>query len=139
VTVISSINSTQPSWTCYVDGNTLLNSNNISISNNVKICTLSGIVVGTTSSNLTVVASGTTDNPFFLDYIQYTPVASTILDNATVLVDALDSQILYDSHWNKSLAEGQVGTSVIGASMTFDFVGGPQGGLPRNLNFKYFL
>jgi hypothetical protein len=139
VTVIGSLNSTRPSWTCYVDGQAFLKSasNTNTASNNVEICTLSGIVVGTTPSNLTVVASGTTDNPFLLDYIQYTPLASDILQdtNATILVNVLDSQIQYDSNWNKS--EGQVETSVNGASMTFDFIGGPQGGLPRS--FKYFL
>ena len=83
-------------------------------------------------SNLTVVASGTKDSPFLFDYIQYVPDASTILDNATEVVDAFDSQIKYNSGWNKLGTTGMQ-TSVQGASMTFDFVGA----CLRSL--KYFL
>ena len=130
----SFMNSSLPSWTCFIDGNPLI-SNNFSNfdSNNVEICSLPNITINTTPNNLTVVASGTTDNPFLFDYIQYVPDNSTILDNATVEISALDSQIQYDSRWNMSLVDGQVQTSVQGASMTFDFVGA----LPHS--FQYFL
>ena len=74
----------------------------------------------TTPSNLAVVASGTTDNPFLFDFIYYAPHAGTILDNVTVVVEASDSQIQYNSGSN--ISEGQPETSVQGASMTFDFL-----------------
>ena len=93
------LSSTLPSWTCLIDGYTK-----------------------PTPSNLTVVASGTKDSPFLFDYIQYVPVASTILDNATVVVDAFDSQIQYDSGWN-NLGTTGMQMSVQDASMTCDFVG----------------
>ena len=119
----SFLTSTPPSWTCFVDGFALI-SNNISETNlnNVKICSLQNIK--TIPSTLTVVASGTTpNNPLVFDRIQYTPDPSVILDNSTtVVVDAFDDQIHYDSGWSKL---GTIGmeTSVQGASMTFDFVG----------------
>ena len=77
--------------------------------------------ITTMPSNLSVVASNTADGLFLFDSIFYEPDASTILDNATILVEAFDSQIQYDSGWKR----GNTGmeTSVQGASMTFDFVG----------------
>ena len=119
------MSTTLPSWTCYIDGFSLI-SKNISqvdrLHNNVEICSLEDIVIKPTPSNLTVVASGTTDGPFLFDRIEYAPGASTILDNATIVVDAFDTQIQYDSGWNK-LQEVGMETSVQGASMSFDFVG----------------
>ena len=115
--------STLPSVTCYLDGN-VFPLNNISLLhlNSVPFCSLEGIVPKATPSNLTVVASGTTDNPFLFDRIQYEPDASVILDNATVVVDAFDNQIQYGSGWNKLGIIGME-TSVQGASITFDFIG----------------
>jgi hypothetical protein len=114
------------SWTCYLDGN-VFPSNDISQFlnlNNVEICSLSGIVRApeATSSNLTVVASGTTGNPFLFDHIQYAPDATVVLDNATILVDAFDGHIGYSSGWT---TPGEIGwqTSVQGSSLNFDFVG----------------
>ena len=117
-----------PSFTCYLDGN-LFPSNNISQVlnfklNNVEICSLSGIVraANATSSNLTVVASGTTSSPFLFDHIQYEPDATVILDNATIVVDAFDGQIGYSSGWTTP-GEYDCETSVQNSSLNFDFVG----------------
>jgi hypothetical protein len=114
-----------PSWTCFIDGFALI-SNNISQAdipkNNVEMCSLQNIVVKTTPSNLTVVvADDTFVASFVFDYIKYVPISGAILDNATVIVEAFDTQIQYSSGWNKV---GTIGmeTSVQGASMTFDFV-----------------
>ena len=59
---------------------------------------------------------------FVFDYIKYVPISGAILDDATVMVEAFDTQIQYSFGWNKV---GTIGmeTSVQGASMTFDFVG----------------
>ena len=136
MSVIGHSNSTLPpsQWSCYIDG-TRLNSFD---PNNVEICSSSQIIINRPVVNLTVLVSGTTDMPFLLDYIQYAPVASSIPDNATVLVDAFDTQITYrdnsgrnDSGW--IISGDQVETSMGYASMIFDFVGA----LPRS--FKYFL
>jgi hypothetical protein len=103
VSVIGSLlASTLPSWTCFIDGTALISSNISQVDpiyglNNVEICSWHGIAPKTTPRNLTVVASGTTDNLFLFDHIQYAPDASTILDNATVVVDAFDDQIGYYS------------------------------------------
>lgn len=89
--------------------------------NNWKLCTLQNIST-TTPTNLTVTASGSTDSPFLLDRIEYIPAANVILDNATVLVPANDSQIQYDSGWSNFRDIGRQ-TSVNGSTMTFDFIG----------------
>ena len=125
----SFLSSTLPSWTCFLDGNELI-SNTISQvdPNNVEICSSKNIVAKKTPSDLTVVAN----SPFLLDRIQYAPDSKTTLDDATLVVDAFDSKIKYDSEWNTFGTTGMQ-TSVQGASMTFDFVGA----LPRS--FKYFL
>lgn len=115
--------STLPPWKCLLDGNTLP-PNNISLNvnlNNIEICSQSGIVPNATPSNLTVEVSGTVDNLFLFDGIQYEPDATAILDNATVVVDAFDDQIEY-SGWSP-LGDLGVETSVQGASLFFDFVG----------------
>ena len=114
-----------PSWTCFIDGFTLISSNisqaDLS-NNNVEICSLQNIAVKTTPSNLTVVANDLFLADFVFDYIKYVPISGAILDDATVMVEAFDTQIQYSSGWNKV---GTIGmeTSVQGASMTFDFVG----------------
>ena len=116
-----------PSWTCYLDGNALISTPNVVTLGNVTyapFCLLKDIVPKATPSNLTVVASGTADYPFLFDYIEYEPDATSILDNATVIVPALDdqSQIEYSSGW--SMVDGVVmETSVPGSSLSFDFVG----------------
>jgi len=90
--------------------------------NNVEICSWHGIAPKATPRNLTVVASGMTDNLFLFDHIQYAPDASTILDNATVVVDAFDDQIGYYSGWSP-YGDFGLWTSVQGALLTLDFVG----------------
>jgi len=115
-----------PSWTCYLDGY-VIPSNNISSHSNmnaVEICSQKGIirVLQATFSTLTVAASGTADNPFLFDRIQYEPDATAVLDNATVVVDAFCDQIQYGPGWNKLGTTGMM-TLDQGASMTFDFVG----------------
>ena len=128
VGVIGSLapNSFLPPWTCYLDGN-LFPSNDTSNMlglNNVEFCSLSGVVrpPSATSSNLTVVASGTTDNPFLFDHIQYEPDATVILDNVTILVDAFDGDIGYSGGWTTRNPFG-FETSVQNSSLNFDFVG----------------
>jgi len=115
---------TLPSWTCYLDGNAFP-SNNISLNvhlNNVEICSSNGFVLKDTPRYLTVVASGTIDNPFLFDHIKYEPDASVILDNKTVVVDAFDDHIGYSSGWSSAGGIGME-TSVLGSSLNFDFVG----------------
>ena len=117
----------QPSWTCYLDGN-IFPSNNISSGfdiNTVEMCSQEGIVrvPQASLSTLTVAASGTADNPFLFDRIQYEPDATVILDNATVVVDAFYDKIQYGPGWNQVEAFIGLETSVPGSSMTFDFVG----------------
>ena len=126
----------EPSWTCWLDGNPFSPNTTTNLTlNRVDVCEFDDILSSATSNhNLTVVASGTTDNPFLFDEITYVPDDSTILDNATVAVDAFDDQIQYDSEWTKLGIEigTEIGpevvfmgtqTSVQGASLTFDFVG----------------
>ena len=137
VAAFINFNSTKTSWTCFIDGNEMQNFNLSNANYSLPICDTSNLNVTTktTPRNLTVVASGTTDNPFLFDFILYIPDASTILDNATVTVFPDDSQIQYDSSWNTSDATDHVQTSAKGASMTFDFVGA----LPQAHSFKSFL
>ena len=122
VYVIASFNgSSLPTWTCSINGSPLI-AVNLSQTplpiNSVEICSLANTP---TVSQLSVEASGTSDGLFMFDSILYEPDASTNLDNATVLVEAFDTQIKYDSGWK----QGNTGmeTLVQGASMTFDFVG----------------
>ena len=123
-------NSSQPSWTCWLDGN-YFSSNNVSWIrpvlnvNTIEMCSFTDIVPKATPSNFTVVASGTTETPFLFDYIQYVPDARTILDNATVAVDGFDPQIEYFSGWSITPYIGLMGTSVQGSHLIFDFVGAP--------------
>ncbi|KIM42024.1 hypothetical protein M413DRAFT_27552 [Hebeloma cylindrosporum] len=124
VSVIASfVGSGLPSWTCFIDGNALISNVVPQVTaSSVEICSLQNIVIKATPSNLTVNASGSDDRPFLFDRIQYALDPSVIMDNATVVVDAFDNQIHYDSGWSKL---GSIGmeTSVRGSSMSFDFVG----------------
>jgi hypothetical protein len=81
-----------PSWTCYLDGHSLINNIPPNDLNNVEICSLTDILPKATPNNLTVQVSGTTDNP---DRTQYEPDDSIVPDNATVVVGAIDDQIGY--------------------------------------------
>jgi len=83
---------------------------------------MKNIETTTTPSNLTVEASGTSDNPFLFDRIQYAPDASVVLDNATVVVDAFDDQIQYSPGWS---TDGSISkqTSETTSFLNFEFVG----------------
>jgi len=117
-------NSTLPSWTCFINGKAVISANAFINLNYVEICSSSvnDVASKTTPTNLTVVASGTSDNPFLFDHIQYVPDASTILDNATVVVDAYDDQIHYSQEWTPYKSIG-LEASAKEASLTFDFIG----------------
>ena len=112
-----------PSWTCLLDGNNTISNIPLTIDlNNAEICSFNDILPKATPSNLTVTASGTTQNPFLFDRIQYEPDDSVILDNATVVVDAFDDQINYTG-WSRFGGTLGMETSVQGCSLIFDFVG----------------
>jgi hypothetical protein len=114
--------STVPTWSCYINGFALIPSNISDVNrSNWDFCALQNISTAT-PSNLTVIASGTSDSPFQFDRIEYIPDASVILDNATILVDANDTQIKYDSGWSDFRGIGME-TSVNGSTMTLDFIG----------------
>jgi hypothetical protein len=70
-----------------------------------------------------VVATGTIESRFQFDSIRYVPGASVILDNATVLVDANDTQIKYGHRW-RSFRDLGMQTTANGSMMTIDFIGG---------------
>jgi hypothetical protein len=117
--------STAPSWSCFINGFAISSTTIPGINrNNWELCALQNIST-TTPTNLTVTASGSTDTPFLLDRIEYTPIASVILDNATVLVPGNDTQVQYDSGWSNFRDLGRQ-TSVNGSTMTFDFIGAPR-------------
>ena len=126
-----------PTWTCLLNGNTIISTPgpfifDLGAVNTTVLCQSQNIV--TEPSNLTVVVSGTAETPFLFSHIEYTPVASTILDNATVAIFPIDTVIQYDSGWNKSDPNDyQVETSTQGATMIFDFVGA------RPCSFQIFL
>jgi len=91
--------------------------------NNVEICSLRGLEPQATPSNLTVVASSTTDSPFLFDQIEYAPPYIIDLpDNATIVVDAFDDTIDYSSGWTTA---GKFGleTSVQNSSLNYKFDG----------------
>ncbi|KIM39433.1 hypothetical protein M413DRAFT_29182 [Hebeloma cylindrosporum] len=117
-------NSAPPSYTCYIDGNAIYSPGFIQGSKlftDALLC-LYFYTKSINSINLTVTASGTTDNPFLFSRIDILPDASATLDNATVMVDTLDPQIHYSTGWNHTPA-GFATTSERGASLTFDFIG----------------
>ena len=117
----------QASCTCFLDGNPLPSASILLDLNNVEICSVKDIASKTTPSNLTVVASaGVGDGAFLFDRIQYTPDASVLLDNATVVVDAFDDQIHYSSDgWITYQSDLGWQTSGLenAPSLTFDFIG----------------
>ena len=118
----------KPSWTCFLDGKPLISDENDDGrgQNNVVLCLSNNTLPSApsaTPSNLTVVASGTPDTPFLFDHIQYTPDASVILDNATVVVNATDPQIFENSGWKAFSLDLGLKTSVPGSSLVFDFIG----------------
>jgi len=122
--IASFLNSPPPSWTCFIDGNALVPGGfpSPSLLNGAQICSFYNIhnTPTTRPFNLTVVASGTSDNPFLFDRIEYTPDASVPLDNATVKVDSSYDQIHYSSGWSTNSPKR---TSEKGSSLTFDFIG----------------
>jgi hypothetical protein len=91
--------------------------------NNVELCALKNIVPKATPRNLTVVASGTTHNPFLFNRVEYAPDASVILDNATIVVNPFDGDIVSSTIGWTTLESGIVETSMPGAFLIFNFVG----------------
>ena len=114
--------STVPSWNCSIDGVDLIPSDTPALErNNWELCSLQNID-SSSPSLLTVLATSTIESRFQFDSIRYVPGPSVVLDDATVLVDANDTQINYGHRW-RSFGDLGMETTANGSLMTIDFIG----------------
>ncbi|KAF8912159.1 hypothetical protein CPB84DRAFT_1820827 [Gymnopilus junonius] len=115
----SGSNSSNPSWVCTVDGNTIPSHIYNIVENRLDLCDTDGLSDGT--HNITVQATSANQQTFWFDYIQYIPSVTVNLANSDLSIPAADSQINYGPGW-EAHSPGQI-TSQTGSTASFNFTG----------------
>ena len=114
-----------PSWSCLVDGFSLLGGglSGNSSSNNELLCS-STVPLSSDPHQLLVTISQGYSSIWF-DSIRYTPLSNVPLDNATILVDQSDPGIEYDGQWSLAFNGTQTNklSQSAGEKIKFDFTG----------------
>ncbi|KAF8912160.1 hypothetical protein CPB84DRAFT_1761429 [Gymnopilus junonius] len=115
----SGSNSSNPSWVCTVDGNTIPSHIYNIVENRLDLCDTDSLSDGT--HNITVQATSANQQTFWFDYIQYIPSVTVNLANSDLSIPAADSQINYGPGW-EAHSPGQI-TSQTGSTASFNFTG----------------
>lgn len=115
-----------PSWECFVDGISIEPTTPFQFpENNWILCTNNSLVDG--PHVLTVNATVTNSQIFWLDRIQYVPSLSVPLDGKSILVNNLDPQLLqyaYGPGWEAIPGDPERNmTEQTNSSFTFEFTG----------------
>ena len=119
--ILNSSGVLDPTWDCFVDGISIGPTTPFAFAeNNWIFCKHLDLVDG--PHILTVNATVLSNQTFWFDNIQYSPSAGVPLDNASIIVDSLDSQLHYGTGWG-ALGGGANMTTVTGSTFTFDFTG----------------
>ncbi|KAH9481886.1 hypothetical protein JR316_0006416 [Psilocybe cubensis] len=122
---------TNPSWECFIDGLSgpiVAQPGSAVFGNNIPLCAVSGLQDGS-EHTITTRARVEGDRTFWFDYVRYLPSASVPLDNATLWIDAGDSQIQYSTGWESAsaLTNNENGfpkvVNTAGPALEFSFVG----------------
>jgi hypothetical protein len=125
---MSNLNTKIPEpWNCAIDGNAISNtpvgtlqSTPLLDPNVFSLCSWhSSTDSDSDSHNLTVtITNADQDRPFYFDYIEYFPTESAAFDNATVLINPNDTEIMYsDGQWSL----GPLGMATSGPISQFNF------------------
>jgi len=109
-----------PSWTCRIDDTIIPSTAPFEFpENNWRLCNITGLPDSHHTLSITASSRG---NPFWLDYILYTPSAGAAPKNALIKVEDSDSSIYYDSTWQR-LPNFATMADTQGSTMEFNFAG----------------
>ncbi|KAF7368341.1 hypothetical protein MVEN_00155600 [Mycena venus] len=113
-------NVTDPSWECFVDGAKIDNPQPTFPfgENNWNLCKAPDIAAGSHELKIRVISSG---QPFYFDYVTYTPEPTDEFAEALLLYINGDSAISFSSGW-QSIGGGNI-TVMNGAQVSLDFEG----------------
>jgi hypothetical protein len=119
--ILNSSGVLDPTWDCFVDDISIGPTTPFAFGeNNWVFCNQPNLVDG--PHILTVNATVLKNQTFWFDNIQYVPSAGVPLNQATIIVDSLDSQLHYGTGWGALGGDANM-TTVAGSIFTFDFIG----------------
>ncbi|CAA7265154.1 unnamed protein product [Cyclocybe aegerita] len=111
-------------WECLIDGKPLASSASVAAvvpENNWRFCEWDDLPAGPLHTVTFNVIGGTGGRGFFFDRIDYSPTAGSMRSNQSVIIAASNPRISYSPSW-RPLGLNKM-TSVLEATMSFDFVG----------------
>jgi len=109
-----------PNWICHVDDVIIPSTALVQFpENNWQLCNTTGLSDSHHTLSITASSHG---NPFWLDYILYTPSAGAVLKNFLIKVEDSDSSMHFDSSWQR-LANFATMADTKGSTMEFNFTG----------------
>ncbi|KAF8159323.1 hypothetical protein B0H34DRAFT_399046 [Crassisporium funariophilum] len=122
--IIKKVNGvTNPTWQCFVDGTSVETGSLFeSPQNNWGLCVWANLTAGPHVITVNVTSEGF---PFYLDYINYKPIADIDTDSnklGSVQLQHKDSAIQYGPGWSRLGTLGNM-TSIAGSYLTVPFVG----------------
>ena len=110
-----------PTWECFVDNISIGASDPFPYAeNNWEFCHQDTLVDG--AHILTVNATVSKNQTFWIDNIQYVPSASVSLDHKAIVVDHLDPEMQYGAGWQSLGATANM-TTAPGSVFLFNFIG----------------
>lgn len=109
----------QVSWHCFLDNVAFPGIAYTTPENNLDLCERDGLTDG--PHTLTVEATVTNNQTFWLDYIKYVPSASVPLDTAAIAIDATDPGLQFDAGWTSFSPGFETGKT--GSKLAFSFTG----------------
>ena len=115
-----------PSWECFIDGISIVSTAPFQFpENNWLFCAHNALLDG--PHVLTVNATVTNSQTFWVDRIQYVPSSSVPLNNKYIYIDNLDQQLLQDAYgpgWEAIPGDPQRNmTGQTNSLFTFEFIG----------------
>ncbi|KAJ6483999.1 hypothetical protein C8R45DRAFT_294879 [Mycena sanguinolenta] len=136
VSINPTTNATDPTWACFVDDTQISNPNPTFKypENNWPLCEQSEISEGSHVLTIQVQSKG---QPFYFDYLLYTPPPDASFDTAVLLYPNTDPSVAFGSGWGTF--GGENGTNVHGAQVSLFFHGTsviPYGFVPTELPYN---
>ncbi|KAJ7768696.1 hypothetical protein DFH07DRAFT_301220 [Mycena maculata] len=120
ITTDTTTNTTDPTWTCYVDEIPISNPNPTFAfpENNWPLCNLAAVAGGAHTLTIQVTSKG---QPFYFDNLLYTPLPSVAQESAVLEYTNMDSSVSFGSGWAPWGAQNV--TQTPGAQVALNFHG----------------
>nr|GAT60394.1 predicted protein [Mycena chlorophos] len=118
IAIVNNTGVVDPTWSCLVDGVAMSTSTFAFFENHWLLCSQDTLAVGSHVLDVQVHSSGT---PFYVDFLEYTPLANDTFESAVLLYESTDEAVSFSSGWTD--LGGENATQSAGASVALNFHG----------------